>query len=112
MAASVKVGSFYTTSVSGINGIVAEYFNSRTIDEYDMTSYENTLSVRGLTTDDFTWIGNENNVGNLPTVNVSPSYDTPERSVVEELVNTYWPNDMAIYNTSLTYNDITPSYLL
>ena len=89
-----------------------EYFNNRTIDEYDMTSYENTLAVRGLTTDDFSWIGNENNMGNLPTLNVSPTYDTPERSVVEELVNTYWPNDMAIYNTSLAYNDITPSYLL
>jgi len=89
-----------------------EYFNNRTIDEYDMTSYENTLAVRGLTTDDFSWIGNENNTGNLSTLNVSPTYDTPERSVVEELVNTYWPNDMAIYNTSLAYNDITPSYLL
>lgn len=89
-----------------------EYFNNRTIDEYDMTSYENTLSVRGLTTDDFTWIGNENNVGNLPTVNVSPSYDTPERSEVEELVNTYWPNDMAIYSASFAYNDTTPDYLL
>lgn len=89
-----------------------EYFNNRTIDEYDMTSYENTLAVRGLTTDDFSWIGNENNTGNLPTLNVSPTYDTPERSVVEELVNVYWPNDMEIYNTSLAYNDITPSYLL
>jgi len=89
-----------------------EYFNNRTIDEYDMTSYENTLAVRGLTTDDFSWIGNENNTGNLPTLNVSPTYDTPERSVVEELVNVYWPNDMDIYNTSLAYNDITPSYLL
>lgn len=89
-----------------------EYFNNRTIDEYDMTSYENTLSVRGLTTDDFAWIGNENNLGNLPTVNVSPSYDTPERSVVEELVNTYWPNDMAIYSASFAYNDTTPDYLL
>ena len=89
-----------------------EYFYNRTIDEYDMTSYENTLAVRGLTTDDFSWIGNENNTGNLPTLNVSPTYDTPERSVVEELVNVYWPNDMEIYNTSLAYNDITPSYLL
>ena len=89
-----------------------ESLSSRTIDEYDITSYENTLSVRGLTTDDFTWIGNESSLGNLPIVNVSPAYDVPERTAIEELVNTHWPNDMAIYSASFAYNGITPDYLL
>ena len=88
-----------------------DYFNTRNVDEYDSTSYKRTFEVRNLTTGSFSWIGNESHLTGIGTLNTSSAYDVPERSEIAALVNTYWPDDMAIYSSSFAYEGTTPFYL-